>query len=241
MREYKYNPKIKAFTLIELLVVMSIIALLVSILLPSLNRARSQARALICKSNLRNLYIGQMYYAADNQDWLPSKERTIKLGGWWGFRAAKGYKSKYDRRGLSEQYGLNALFDEYGYIPAESEVWICPDLGMKWMEEYGCTYAYSLAGNLGMYKFSVLMKKYKYSPLIYDNITSYTPSPVGWYVDKSASPMAIIPVNERVMPHKFLAEKKKDKYGQTVADYKTWMMVAIDGWVGTNGDNQERR
>lgn len=52
-----------AFTLIELLVVVAIIALLISILLPSLNRAREQTKALVCLSNLRSL--GQALIAYD--------------------------------------------------------------------------------------------------------------------------------------------------------------------------------
>ena len=55
------------FTLIELLVVVSIIALLVSILLPALNRARGAARAVVCSTSLRQLGVGNRMYAEDHK------------------------------------------------------------------------------------------------------------------------------------------------------------------------------
>jgi prepilin-type N-terminal cleavage/methylation domain-containing protein/prepilin-type processing-associated H-X9-DG protein len=63
----------KAFTLIELLVVVAIIALLISILLPSLQRAREEARSVACASNLRQQGVGLETYLQDNQGFYPGE------------------------------------------------------------------------------------------------------------------------------------------------------------------------
>jgi prepilin-type N-terminal cleavage/methylation domain-containing protein len=63
--------KRKGFTLIELLVVVAIIALLISILLPSLSRARELAKRAVCASNLRGIGQGLHIYANDNREWFP--------------------------------------------------------------------------------------------------------------------------------------------------------------------------
>jgi len=61
----------QAFTLIELLVVVSIIALLIAILLPSLKQARAEARRVVCMSNMRQIYLGVTYYTQDYKGHLP--------------------------------------------------------------------------------------------------------------------------------------------------------------------------
>ena len=61
----------KAFTLIELLVVISIIALLLSILMPALTNIKKQAQAVICRSNLKQWGYVFTLYANDNEDSFP--------------------------------------------------------------------------------------------------------------------------------------------------------------------------
>lgn len=62
----------EAFTLVELLVVISIIALLLAILMPSLSKARRLAKRITCGSQLHQMGIGSQIYASDNDDKIPS-------------------------------------------------------------------------------------------------------------------------------------------------------------------------
>ncbi len=61
----------RAFTLIELLVVVAIIALLISILLPSLSKAKENGRRAVCQSNLHHIGVAFKQYFGDYEDVLP--------------------------------------------------------------------------------------------------------------------------------------------------------------------------
>jgi prepilin-type N-terminal cleavage/methylation domain-containing protein/prepilin-type processing-associated H-X9-DG protein len=62
-----------AFTLVELLVVIGIIAVMIGILLPTLNRAREAARQSKCLNNMRQIAVATITFAQENQGWMPGR------------------------------------------------------------------------------------------------------------------------------------------------------------------------
>lgn len=74
----KHLGNILFFTLIELLVVIAIIAILATMLLPALNKAREQSRSLCCKNQLKQFGTYFNMYYDDNEEWIPT---TINATG----------------------------------------------------------------------------------------------------------------------------------------------------------------
>ena len=111
--------RIRGFTLVELLVVIGIIALLISMLLPALNRARDAAKTAVCLSQLRQIGIASVLYAGDHRDYLvPSFTLPATPDG--------------DR--------IHQFLAKYVPNTAGSTVWTCPNAIPGVNEEFPMTY-----------------------------------------------------------------------------------------------------
>jgi prepilin-type N-terminal cleavage/methylation domain-containing protein/prepilin-type processing-associated H-X9-DG protein len=101
----------RGFTLVELLVVISIIALLIAILLPSLKRARDQAKDTVCRSNLHQLGLTVEYYLHDSGGRLP-----------W-IKGTKNKETGLYNKAPFRQY--HQIFQFWPYLK-DLDIYICP-------------------------------------------------------------------------------------------------------------------
>lgn len=86
----------KVFTLIELLIVMGILGILVSILIPSIEKSRTKVRQVSCMSNLRQIVHGTLVFTVDNNGEFPSYKNNSSSWPWgfsdWGIEKSNFYK-----------------------------------------------------------------------------------------------------------------------------------------------------
>lgn len=82
--------QVAGFTLVELLVVMAIVAMLIALLMPALKNARESARSIACGSNLRQLGIARLTYAADYRSVMPGWRATwhLSIHPYFNYRSA---------------------------------------------------------------------------------------------------------------------------------------------------------
>ncbi len=117
------------FTLVELLVVVAIIALLVSILLPSLSRARSLSKQVKCGGNLKQIGSAMQMYLQSNRDWFPA----WSVWHVWGF-----YGTEQDGTGGdAEGPAWTEMLRDDGSLPSIN-IYQCPsfpaDLKVSYFE-----------------------------------------------------------------------------------------------------------
>jgi len=135
MSGHRIARRQSAFTLVELLVVIGIIALLISILLPTLSSVRRQAATLQCSSNMKQIATAMMMYVQDNKGKLPPCASDPVPGvwdaGWW-------WPNELVRGGYVKGSGQN-VYKKTPSTTAEkvfskSSVFRCPE-GVE--EDYG--------------------------------------------------------------------------------------------------------
>jgi prepilin-type N-terminal cleavage/methylation domain-containing protein/prepilin-type processing-associated H-X9-DG protein len=132
------------FTLIELLVVIAIIAVLASLLLPALARAKESGRAAYCKGNMRQLALGMLMYADENREYLPwAGEVDRNLEPDWVFGGQPSSDTTIPARWKSVGYGHHAESGSiFSYVTSQPRVvphrdsytnrfavYICPSTG----------------------------------------------------------------------------------------------------------------
>ncbi|KKL76384.1 hypothetical protein LCGC14_2045430 [marine sediment metagenome] len=89
--------KSRAFTLVELLVVVAIIGLLMTILMPSLTRARMMTLRVLCAGNLRGNYTAMTLYLSDNNDVYPCAEDPVSIKPFYWLWMGRGWREPLSR------------------------------------------------------------------------------------------------------------------------------------------------
>ncbi|RMF81602.1 MAG: prepilin-type N-terminal cleavage/methylation domain-containing protein [Planctomycetota bacterium] len=135
----------RAFTLIELLVVVAIIALLISILLPSLASAKRSARTTICAANFRQIAIGWTIYAdANNDNAIAARPATLDGDNLYFVGNGRKYRPRWlvSLGAAVEIYAFNEPATENIHQQIDNPLLICAE-ARTWRSERNASYGYN--------------------------------------------------------------------------------------------------
>lgn len=118
------RKRLGGFTLIELLVVISVLTLLMSILLPSLQKAKDHAKLLVCASNLHSVGLAIHTYAIDYNDTIPFGPEGRPVTATNFYTVTGNVTSLLSLEDDGEPVGLGLLLE--GYLSDKPEVLFCP-------------------------------------------------------------------------------------------------------------------